>query len=91
MNDGPNLKPPATPGKANKGVCFFVCILIVAVYVAHQDSWNWTKSEPMLFGFLPPGLAYHAGYSIVTALMMALLVKVAWPKHLESTEEKPRQ
>lgn len=91
MNDGPNLKPAAAPKPANKGVCFFVCILIAAVYVAHQDSWNWKKSEPLFFGFLPPGLAYHAGYSIVCALMMALLVKIAWPKHLESTEEKPRQ
>jgi hypothetical protein len=45
----------------------------------------------LLFGFLPPGLAYHAGYSIVTSLMMAVLVKIAWPKHLESTEENPRQ
>ena len=62
-------------------------ILIVAVYLAHQDSWNWTKSAPMLFGFLPVGLAYHAGYSIVCALLMALLVKFAWPKHLESEQK----
>lgn len=75
----------------NPGVCLFVVVLIVAVYVAHQDSWNWTKSEPLLFGFLPPGLAYHAGYSLWTAVMMAILVRVAWPKHLESTEENPRE
>jgi uncharacterized oligopeptide transporter (OPT) family protein len=61
-------------------------ILIVGVYLLHQDSWNWNKTEPMVFGFLPVGLAYHAGYSIVAALLMAVLVKVAWPKHLEDVE-----
>jgi hypothetical protein len=66
-------------------------LFIVAVYVAHQDIWNWGKSEPMLFGFLPPGLSYHAAYSIGTAVMMFILVKVAWPKHLEQPEDKPPQ
>lgn len=68
-----------------------VFLLILAVYVAHQDSWNWAKSAPMAFGFLPPGLAYQAAYSIAAAAMMAVLVKVAWPKHLEEQEDKPRQ
>ncbi|HUD83747.1 MAG TPA: hypothetical protein VMQ67_09600 [Candidatus Saccharimonadales bacterium] len=66
-------------------------LFILAVYAAHQDSWNWAKATPMLFGFLPPGLAYQAAYSIATAAMMAVLVKVAWPKHLEEQEDKPRQ
>jgi hypothetical protein len=66
-------------------------LFILAVYAAHQDSWNWAKSDPLVFGFLPPGLAYHAAYSIATAAMMAVLVKVAWPKHLEEQEDKPRQ
>jgi hypothetical protein len=39
-----------------------------------------------VFGFLPIGLAYHAGYSVLAAIMMAVLVKWAWPKHLESVE-----
>jgi hypothetical protein len=45
----------------------------------------------MLFGFLPPGLSYHAAYSIATAVMMAVLVKFAWPKHLEEPDDKPNQ
>jgi hypothetical protein len=64
----------------------FVTLLILVVYVLHQDSWNWTKSEPLVFGFLPIGLAYHAGYSILAAITMAILVKVAWPKHLEDVQ-----
>jgi hypothetical protein len=64
-------------------------LLVIAVYVVHQDFWNWKKAEPLVFGFLPIGLAYHAGYSILAAITMALLVKFAWPKHLESVEPEP--
>jgi hypothetical protein len=66
-------------------------LFILAVYAAHQDLWNWTKSAPMVFGFLPPGLAYHAAYSIAASVMMAVLVKVAWPKHLEEQEDAPHE
>jgi hypothetical protein len=64
-------------------------LLILAVYVAHQDFWNWKESQPLVFGFLPIGLAYHAGYSIACAIMMAILIKAAWPKHLEMDEKEP--
>jgi hypothetical protein len=67
-----------------KNFCLF--LLVAAVYVAHQDYWNWKVAEPMLFGFLPVGLAYHAGYSIAAAAMMAILVKFAWPKKLEEQD-----
>jgi len=60
-------------------------LLVVGVYVLHQDFWNWTNKE-LVFGFLPVGLAYHAGYSVLAAITMALLVKFAWPKHLEDVE-----
>ncbi len=60
-------------------------LLVAAVYVVHQDNWNW-KNADLVFGFLPVGLAYHAGYSILAAVMMAVLVKFAWPKHLEAAE-----
>jgi hypothetical protein len=65
---------------------FWLTLLILAVYVLHQDFWNWNKTEPLVFGFLPIGLAYHAGYSILGAILMAVLVKVAWPKHLENVQ-----
>ena len=60
-------------------------LLIAAVYILHQDFWNW-KSKEVVFGFVPIGLAYHAAYSILAAAMMAILVKAAWPKHLENVE-----
>ena len=61
-------------------------LLVVAVYVLHQDFWNWKQADPLIFGFLPIGLAYQAGYSILAAAMMAVLVWAAWPKHLETVE-----
>lgn len=65
-------------------------LLVFAVYVLHQDFWNWKKAEPLVFGFLPVGLAYQAGYSILASITMAILVKFAWPKHLENVEpERP--
>jgi hypothetical protein len=59
--------------------------LVLAVYLLHQDFWNWKKTD-LVFGFLPIGLAYHAGYSILASITMALLVKFAWPKHLEDVQ-----
>jgi hypothetical protein len=63
-------------------------LLIVVFYALHQDFWNWSKADPMIFGFLPAGLAYHACYSIGAAALMAILVKTAWPKELEDTKEQ---
>ncbi|MCX8155361.1 MAG: DUF3311 domain-containing protein [Verrucomicrobiae bacterium] len=59
---------------------------LVVVYLLHQDFWNWRKIEPLIFGFLPIGLAYHAGYSILASITMAVLVKFAWPAELDKTE-----
>jgi hypothetical protein len=64
-------------------------LLVLVVYVLHQDFWNWKKTEPLVLGFLPIGLAYHAGYSILAAITMALLVRFAWPKHLEDVHPEP--
>ena len=62
-------------------------LMVVVIFALHQDWWNWKQTEPLVFGFLPIGLAYHAGYAILTMVMMAVLVKFAWPRHLEDVEE----
>jgi hypothetical protein len=62
--------------------------LVLVVYALHQDIWNWHRSQPLLFGMFPPGLWYHLGYSVVAAVTMVLLVKFAWPVHLEDEEDK---
>lgn len=64
-----------------------ITLLIAVVYLLHQDFWNWKKTEPFVLGFLPIGLAYHVGYSLVAAATMALLVRFAWPKQLDADEK----
>ena len=67
-------------------------VVVVALYVLHQDFWFWRTAHPLLFGFLPIGLFYQACYSLAAALVMWLLVKYAWPSHLEEEiEESPSQ
>ena len=61
-------------------------IIVAALYVLHQDFWFWRAAHPLVFGFLPIGLFYHACYTIATAFVIWLLVKYAWPSHLEQTE-----
>jgi len=63
-------------------------LLVFAVFLLHQDSWNWGNVEPLVFGFLPIGLAYHAAYAILAAIVMALLVRFAWPAELDHFESQ---
>ena len=58
-------------------------LAVVALYVLHQDFWFWDTARPLVFGFLPIGLVWHAGYCLAVALVMWWLTRVAWPSHLE--------
>lgn len=67
-------------------------ILVLALYILHQDQWYWRTANPLLFGFLPAGLWYHAVYLIATACVMWALVRMAWPSYLEDEvdiDERP--
>jgi len=63
-------------------------IAVVALYVLHQDFWFWRTARPLVFGFIPIGLFYHALYTVAAALLMWMLVKFAWPSHLEEEVEQ---
>ena len=41
-----------------------------------------------VFGFVPIGLAYHAAYTVLAALLMWLLVSMAWPSRLEQEADE---
>lgn len=56
--------------------------LLAGFALLHQDTWLWNDGR-LAFGFLPSGLAYHAGYSAATALLWALAIRHVWPKNLE--------
>ena len=59
-------------------------LLVALLYALHQDTWYWTQAHPVVFGILPIGLAYHVLYAIAAAGVMWLLVRYAWPSHLET-------
>ena len=61
---------------------------VVILYVLHQDVWLWRSARPLVFGFLPVGLFYHACYSVAAALLLWLLVTHAWPTRLEEEAER---
>jgi hypothetical protein len=60
-----------------------LALVVVALYALHQDLWFWREARPLVFGFLPIGLAYHAAYCVAIAVLMWVLTRVAWPAHLE--------
>ena len=63
-------------------------IAVVVLYGLHQDFWFWRSARPLVFGFVPIGLFYHACFSVAASLVMWLLVKFAWPSHLEREVEQ---
>jgi len=65
---------------------WLLVLLTIAVYALHQDTWNFRKATPLVAEVLPIGLAYHAFYCVLAAVLLALLVRFAWPAELEEVE-----
>ena len=74
----------------------FAWALVALLAILHYDFWNW-DDRSLVFGFMPSGLFYQALISIGAAIAWALVVKCAWPTHIEewadqaansSTDEK---
>lgn len=66
-----------------------ICIIaFVVLFILHHDFWYWDDTS-MVFGFIPIGLAYHAGYSIIAGLFWNLVSRFAWPHALEKWADKP--
>jgi len=60
-----------------------IALITALVYVLHQDFWFWRTARPLVFGFLPIGLFYHAAYTAGISLFMWFIVRRHWPSHLE--------
>lgn len=65
-----------------------LALVVLALYVLHQDFWFWRTAHPLVLGFIPIGLFYQACFSVAATLVMWLLVKYAWPGHLEREIEQ---
>lgn len=61
---------------------------IVVMIALHQDFW-WWRDATLVFGVLPIGLAWHAAYSVLAAVVLSGLVRWAWPVELEELEFEP--
>jgi hypothetical protein len=72
----------------------FLVAAVAVLYVLHQDFWFWRTARVfgiLPIGFIPVGLFYHACFSVAAALLMWLLVKYAWPAHLEEEVEQEHE
>ena len=58
-------------------------ITVALLYVLHQDLWFWREAHPLVFGFLPIGLFYHAAFTVACSAALWLVVTLTWPTHLE--------
>jgi hypothetical protein len=61
-------------------------VLTAILVILHQDLWNWAKDKPLIGGFLPIGLWYHALFCVAASVLLALFVLFAWPSELENAE-----
>lgn len=72
-------------GKRNP-YALIIVIIAILLAIVHQDYW-WWDSTYLVFGFLPIGLAYHAGFSIAAGLLWLATVQLAWPEAIEQWAE----
>jgi hypothetical protein len=70
----------------NKRTLRLLAVLVAVIYLLHQDIWFWRSARPLVLGFVPIGLAYHAAFSVMAAVLLWLLVRYAWPAHLEDAD-----
>ena len=65
----------------------FIWVLFVLLFTLHQDIWWWDDAS-LVLGFMPVGLAFHAGFSIGCAILGWAAIKYAWPHELEHFAEE---
>ena len=76
-------RPSAPRRPRSRSALLLLTLAAVTVLILRHDYWNWDTPYPLLFGFLPVGLWWQGLVSILAALLMALLVRFAWPQELE--------
>jgi len=57
---------------------------LLLLFLLHNDLWLWTDDRRLLG--LPVGLTYHVVFCLASMVLMALLVKHAWPRVLTSED-----
>jgi hypothetical protein len=60
-------------------------LVVASMYALHQDLWFWREARPLVLGFVPIGLFYHAAYTVAVSAMLWWLVRHHWPAHLDAS------
>lgn len=59
-----------------------MAVIVIIVALLHHDFWFW-DDQTLVMGFMPIGLMYHMFFSIASAALWAITMKIAWPTHIE--------
>ena len=62
---------------------------VLLVAILHFDFWNWDDDTSVVFGFLPIGLAYQAGITLLASLGWILVMRLDWPHGVEAWADQP--
>jgi len=65
--------------------------LLAVLLLLHNDIWFWTDARIVPGVGLPVGMVYHIAYCFAATGMLVLLVKHAWPAHIDDDDEEPSQ
>ena len=63
-----------------------IWLAVILLVILHQDFWFWDTYEPLVFGFMPIGFAYHIGISIAASIVWFFATKFCFP--VEAQEAK---
>ena len=69
--------------RTRPAIAAILTLIFLLVLFLRHDYWNWDTPGYLLFGFLPVGLWWQALVTILASIMMWLMVRLAWPSHLE--------
>lgn len=56
----------------------FAVLGTLALFVLHNDWWNWAPSDTLVFGRWPLDLVYHLLWVAVSSLLLWFILRVWW-------------
>ena len=62
---------------SGRSIRTLIYVALILALPLHSDFWLWNDSRRVLG--LPVGLLYHVGFCLAMSVLMALLVRFAWP------------
>ncbi|MEM0896973.1 MAG: DUF3311 domain-containing protein [Verrucomicrobiota bacterium] len=65
-----------------------VAALFLIMLFMHQDFW-WWEDDSLVLGFMPIGLAFHALFSVLCAVLGGFAILTIWPKELDESDPAP--